>query len=101
MSKFKPYEDQIRSLVNQGYTIKDVNDILIRQGVESNYSALHWFCRANCIVPSKKHNPSENKNMSLGEMEREARKAGMHYGQYVGLLYSQSNRIERKEKMKR
>ena len=101
MSKFKPYEDQIRSLVNQGYTIKDVNDILIRQGVESNYAALHWFCRANCIAPSKKCNPVENKNMSLGEMEREARKAGMHYGQYVGLLYSQNNRIERKEKMKK
>ena len=98
MSKFKPYEDQIRSLVNQGYTIKDVNDILISQGIDSNYAALHWFCRSQCIIPATKRKYAECKNMSLEELEREARKAGMHYGQYVGLLYSQSNRIDRKEK---
>ena len=101
MSKFKPYEDQIRSLVIQGHTIKDVNDILINQGIDSNYAALHWFCRSQCIIPAAKRKYADCKNMSLGELEREARKAGMHYGQYVGLLYSQNNRIERKEKMKK
>lgn len=100
MSKFKPYEDQIRSLINKGHTIKDVNDILISQGIDSNYAALHWFCRNNCIIPAKK-NQVNIRNMGLGETEREARKAGMHYGQYVGLLYSQNNRIERKEKRKK
>ena len=98
MSKFKPYEYQIRSLINQGHTIKNVNDILISQGIDSNYAALHWFCRSQCIIPATKRKYAECKNMSLGELEREARKAGMHYGQYVGLLYSQSNRIDRKEK---
>ena len=101
MSKFKPYEDQIRSLINQGQTIKDVNDILISQGIDSNYAALHWFCRKNCIMPAMKRKYADCKNMNLGELEREARKAGMHYGQYVGLLYSQNNRIERKEKRKK
>ena len=100
MSKFKPCEDQIRSLINQGRTIKDVNDILISQGIDSNYAALHWFCRSQCIIPATKRKYAECKNMSLGELEREARKAGMHYGQYVGMLYSKSNCIGRKKRIK-
>lgn len=59
-SKYDPYEDQIRSLLSQGYEIKTVSHMLTEQGLESNYNALYacadgagWPTGQNVRSPSR------------------------------------------------
>ena len=92
-SKYDPYEDQIRSLLSQGYEIKTVSHMLAEQGLDSDYNALYAWCRRRGLAyRTRRKKPQQDR--TLAGMEVAARKAGMTYGQYVAREYSRLHPAE-------
>ncbi len=86
-SKYNPYEDQIRSLLDQGYEIKTISQMLAEQGMDGDYNALYAWCRRRGLANGRiRKKPRQDR--TLAGMEVAARKAGMTYGQYVAREYS-------------
>lgn len=86
-SKYDPYEDQIRSLLDQGYEIKTISHMLAEQGMDSDYNALYAWCRRRGLA-NRRSGKKPQQDRTLAGMEVAARKAGMTYGQYVAREYS-------------
>lgn len=85
-SKYDPYADQIRSLLDQGYEIKTISLMLAEQGLESDYNALYAWCRRRGLAYRRRRKKPQQ-DRTLAGMEVAARKAGMTYGQYVAREY--------------
>lgn len=92
-SKYNQYEDQIRSLLEQGHEIKTISHMLAEQGLDSDYNALYAWCRRRGLAyRTRRKKPQQDR--TLAGMEVAARKAGMTYGQYVAREYSRLHPAE-------
>lgn len=86
-SKYNPYADQIRSLLDQGMEIKTISHMLAEQGLDGDYNALYAWCRRRGLA-NRRSRKKLKQDRTLAGIEVAARKAGMTYGQYVAREYS-------------
>lgn len=96
-SKYDPYEEQIRALLAKGLFFHQVSQILVEQGIDSTSDGLYRYaksrrlCGARRVKPQKKKRAScRGNHKTIEEIVVAAKSAGMTYGQYVALEYSQS-----------
>lgn len=86
-SKYDPYEDQIRSLLEQGHEIKTISNMLSEQGLDSDYNALYAWCRRRGLA-NRRSGKKPQQDRTLADDVSAARKAGMTYGQWKAREYS-------------
>lgn len=86
-SKYNSYEDQIRSLLDQGMEIKTISHMLAEQGLDSDYNALYAWCRRRGLA-NRRSRKKPQQDRTLADDVSAARKAGMTYGQWKAREYS-------------